>query len=240
MKKGITRGLYSLLGLAIIVFTSACHHEVAKAQPSAPPPPAAPTAAISADPAYILHGQSTTLSWQTANATDINIEGLGTVPANGSRTVYPPDSSTYELVAKGPGGTGTASARVTVSQPAPAASSSNPEPTFGEAVKDVFFDYNRFNIRADEMQYIQTDANYLEGHPAKIVVEGHCDERGTAEYNLALGAKRASAVQQVLIQLGVPAASIKTVSYGKEKPFCTASSEKCWQENRRGHFVERQ
>jgi len=240
MKKGITRGLYSLLGLAVIVFTSACHHEVAKAQPSAPPAPAAPTAAISANPAYIQHGQSTTLSWQTSNASDINIQGLGTVAASGSQTVYPPDSSTYELVAKGPGGTGTASARVTVSEPAPASSSNEREPSFDEAVKDVFFDYNRFNIRANEMQEVQNDAQYLQAHPVRITVEGHCDERGTTEYNLALGAKRASAVEKALVQLGVPSAHIKTISYGKEKPFCSASNEQCWQENRRGHFTERQ
>ena len=240
MKNGIIRGVYSLLGIAVVVFSSACHHEVAKAQPNVPSAPPAPTAAISANPAYIQHGQSTTLSWQTTNASDISIDGLGTVPATGSRTVYPPDSSTYELVAKGPGGTNSASARVTVSQPAPAANSGQSELSFDEAVKDVFFDYDRFNIRPNEMNYVQTDAQYLERHPVKILVEGHCDERGSEEYNLALGAKRASAVEKALVQLGVPSARIKTVSYGKEKPFCTASNESCWQENRRGHFTERQ
>jgi len=240
MKNGIIKGLYPLLGLAVVLFTSACHHEVAKAQPNVPPAPPAPTAAISANPAYIQHGQPTTLSWQTSNASDVNIEGLGTVSPNGSRTVYPPDSSTYELVAKGPGGTETASARVTVSQPAPAANSGESELSFDEAVKDVYFDYNRFNIRPNEMSEVETDAQYLKNHPVRIVVEGHCDERGTAEYNLALGAKRASAVEKALVQMGVPAAHIKTISYGKEKPFCTASSEQCWQENRRGHFTEKQ
>jgi peptidoglycan-associated lipoprotein len=242
MKNGITKGLYSLIGLLVIIFTSACHHEVAKAQPNVPPAPSAPTAAISANPAYIQHGQSTTVSWQTTNASDIKIQGLGTVSASGSRTIYPPQSVTYELVAKGPGGTEDASTRVTVTQPAPAASNSGEsELSFDQAVKDLFFDYNRFNIRSDEMQQVQTDAQYLERyHGLKILVAGHCDERGSEEYNLALGAKRAAAVQKALVQLGVPAARIKTVSYGKEKPFCSADNEQCWQQNRRGHFTERQ
>jgi peptidoglycan-associated lipoprotein len=241
MKHGITKGLYSLLGLLVIIFTSACHHEVAKAQPNVPPAPPAPTAAISANPAYIQHGQSTTVSWHTTNANDIDIQGLGSVPAEGSRTLYPPESSTYVLVAKGPGGTGDASARVTVTEPAPSASSGQSELPFDEAVKDVFFDYNRFNIRPNEMHYIETDAQYLERHGStKIVVEGHCDERGSEEYNLALGAKRATAVEKALVQLGVPAAHIKTISYGKERPFCTKSDESCWQKNRRGHFTARQ
>jgi peptidoglycan-associated lipoprotein len=241
MKKGITKGLYPLLGFLVVIFTSACHHEVAKAQPNVPPAPPAPTAAISANPAYIQHGQSTVLSWQTTNANDISIAGLGTVPANGSRTIYPPESATYELVAKGPGGTGDASTRVTVTQPAPVSSSGESELSFDQAVKDVFFDYNRFNIRPNEMQDVQRDAQYLEHNPgAKITVEGHCDERGSTEYNLALGAKRAGAVEKALVQLGVPAASIKTISYGKERPFCTQSDESCWQQNRRGHFTERQ
>lgn len=242
MKNGIMKGLYSLIGLLVIIFTSACHHEVAKNQPNIPAAPPAPTAAISANPSYIERGQSTTLSWETANASDINILGLGTVPASGSRTIYPPDSVTYQLVAKGPGGTANASARVTVTQPAPGASSSGEsEQAFADLVRDVFFDYDRFNIRPDEMQRIQADAQALQHfREVKITVEGHCDERGSEEYNLALGAKRATAVQQALVQLGVPAARIQTVSYGKEKPFCTQSDESCWQQNRRGHFTEKQ
>jgi peptidoglycan-associated lipoprotein len=244
MRKTCFTGLYSLLGLLVIFFTSACHHEMAKAQPNTPATPAAaPTAAIAANPSYIQHGQPTTLSWQTANADNINIQGLGTVPATGSRTLYPSESTTYELVAKGPGGQGSASARVTVTSPAPAASSSSEseEQLFAKTVQDVYFDYDRFSIRADEMQRLQTDAQFLERYrDLKVTVEGHCDDRGSEEYNLALGAKRAAAVQQALVQLGVPQQSIQTVSYGKERPFCSADNEKCWQQNRRGHFTEHQ
>jgi len=243
MREGKTVWFYLLVASLVVVFSTACHHEVAKAQPNVPAPAPAPTAAISADPAFIQHGQATTLSWQTTNATDINIQGLGTVPATGSRSIYPAESTTYHLVAKGAGGEGTASARVTVNSPV--ASSSNTteseEQLFAEAVKDAYFDYDRFNIRPNEMTNIQKDARFLNRYrDLKVVVEGHCDERGSEEYNLALGAKRASAVQQALVQLGVPAARIQTISYGKEKPFCTASDEQCWQQNRRGHFTERQ
>jgi len=243
MKDAKTKWLYLLIAFAVVVFTSACHHEVAKAQPNAPAPTPAPTAAISANPPYIQHGQSTTVNWQTTNASDINIQGLGTVPATGSRTLYPAESTTYQLIAKGAGGEGTASARVTVNSPAPSASNSgeSEEQPFGATVKDAFFDYDRFNIRSDAMAHLERDAQYLNRHrDVKVVVEGHCDERGSEEYNLALGAKRAAAVQQALVQLGVPSAHIKTVSYGKEKPFCSASNEQCWQQNRRGHVTERQ
>ena len=232
-----------LLACLVVVFTTACHHEVAKAQPNVPTPTPAPTAAISADPALIQHGQSTTLSWQTTNANDIRIQGLGTVQATGSRTIYPADSTTYQLVAKGAGGEGTASARVTVSSPAASSTNSgeSEEQLFAEIVKDAYFDYDRFNIRPNEMANIEKDAKFLNRYrEVRIEVEGHCDERGSEEYNLALGAKRATAVQQALVQLGVQPARIRTISYGKEKPFCTASNEQCWQQNRRGHFTERQ
>jgi len=244
MKYASTKSLYLLIAFLVVVFSTACHHEVAKAQPNVPAPTTpAPTAAIAANPAFIQHGQSTTLSWETTNATDINIQGLGTVPANGSRTIYPPESTTYQLAAKGAGGEGTASARVTVNSSAPVASNSveSEEQLFAETVKDAYFDYDRFNIRPDALPRIEVDARFLNRYSdVKVLVEGHCDERGSEEYNLALGAKRAAAVQQALVQLGVPAARIKTVSYGKEKPFCSASSEQCWQQNRRGHFTERQ
>jgi peptidoglycan-associated lipoprotein len=243
MKYGSSKWFYLLIAVLVVVFTTACHHEMAKAQPNVPAPTPAPTAAISANPAYIERGQSSTLSWQTTNASDINIQGLGTVPATGSRTLYPAQSTTYQLVAKGAGGEGSASARVTVNSPAAAASTSGnaDDGRFPNRAEDAFFDYDRFNIRPDEMPRIEADAQYLQHHQSvKVMIEGHCDERGSEEYNLALGAKRASAVQQALIQLGVSPSRLQTVSYGKERPFCSASNEQCWQQNRRDHFTERQ
>jgi peptidoglycan-associated lipoprotein len=105
-------------------------------------------------------------------------------------------------------------------------------------VKDVFFDYDKYDIRPDQQTAIQANAQFLAQHPnINFTIEGHCDERGSTEYNLALGDNRANAVKNALVQAGVNGSRIKTISYGKEKPFCTESNEQCWQQNRRGHFV---
>jgi len=242
MKQGSMKGIALLIGLFSMGCVLGCHHTVAKAQPEPPPPTPAPAATLAANPAYVQQGQPTTLSWQTSNATTIEIQGVGTVPASGSRSISPSQSTSYELVAKGPGGTADASARVTVNTPyAGASAQPATDGSFADNVADAYFDYDRFTIRQDQMSHIQADAQYLERHDAiRIVIEGHCDDRGSEEYNLALGVKRAAAVQQALVQLGVPARRLQTISYGKEKPFCTKESEDCWQQNRRGHISERQ
>ena len=109
---------------------------------------------------------------------------------------------------------------------------------FSQNVKDIYFDYDKGDIRADQQASIQGDAQFLQQHPnIRFTIEGHCDERGSTEYNLALGTNRADAVKNALVQAGVGGDRIKTISYGKEKPFCTESNESCWQQNRRGHFV---
>jgi peptidoglycan-associated lipoprotein len=242
MKPGITKGISAVIGLFCAACVLGCHHEVAKAQPAAAPPPApAPTATLAANPAYVQQGQSTMLTWQTSNATDINIQGVGTVSASGSRTITPPQSTSYELVAKGPGGTADVSARVTVNTPYASRSDQSGSDLFADNVVDVYFDYDRFNIRTDQLSHIQSSAHYLERHSStRVVIEGHCDDRGSLEYNIALGAKRASAVQKALVGSGVSSGQLQTISYGKERPFCSQDSEQCWQANRRGHFAERQ
>jgi len=98
------------------------------------------------------------------------------------------------------------------------------------------------DLRADAQRAAAANAELLKRIFAQdsnftVVIEGHCDERGSTEYNLALGDRRASAVKDALVAGGVNASRIKTISYGKEKPFCTESNEACWQQNRRGHFV---
>lgn len=103
---------------------------------------------------------------------------------------------------------------------------------------DAFFGYDRAEIRSDAQAALARDAEWLRRWgTTKITVSGHCDERGTAEYNLALGERRATAVKDYLVSLGVPADRITTLSYGKERPFCTESGESCWSQNRRGHFL---
>jgi peptidoglycan-associated lipoprotein len=179
------------------------------------------------------------LTWQTSNATDVSIDGVGAVQASGSQSVTPADSTTYTLTAKGAGGTQTATARVTVTAPPPPPqASATEEELFSQTVKDIYFDYDKSDINADQQSSMQGDVEFLKQHPnISFTVEGHCDERGSTEYNLALGDSRANSVRNALVQGGVAADHVKTISYGKEKPFCTESTEQCWQQNRRGHFV---
>lgn len=225
--------------LAGVLSFSGCNKKAAKATPPSPPPPAAPTATLAANPAVIQQGQSTTLTWQTQNATDISIDGIGAVSGSGSKTVTPGSSTTYMLTAKGPGGTQDASARVTVNARMAQATMNglSDGDLFARNVKDVLFDYNKADIRADQAPTAHNDAAFLEQHPSiKVVVEGHCDDRGSEEYNLALGTSRAESVKRALQQEGVSADRIKTISYGKEKPFCTQDNDQCWQQNRVDHF----
>jgi len=228
------------IAVIVIVLSTGCAKKVAKVQPpAAPPPPAAPTATLAANPAVIQRGQQTTLTWQTSNANDITISGLGELPASGSRTLMPSESTTYTLVAKGTGGTSDASARVTVNVPvANATPMPSDEDMFAKSVKDVFFDYDKSNIRPSEVGKAEADAAFLAQRPnTKILIEGHCDDRGSEEYNLALGTSRAESARQSLLQQGVSTDRIKTISYGKERPFCTEDNEQCWQRNRVDHFV---
>jgi peptidoglycan-associated lipoprotein len=233
------------VALGALMMLGACAKKAAPAPPPPPPPaPAAPTASISVNPNTIQAGQSASLTWQTTNATDVSIDGIGAVQANGSQSVSPTDSTTYHLSAKGAGGSQEASARITVT-PAPAPPPPPPSVTdqdlFSQNVKDVYFEYDKSDVRADQQVSLQADVQFLSQHPnVNFIIEGHCDERGSTEYNIALGDKRATAVKNALVAAGVNASRIKTISYGKEKPFCTESNEACWQQNRRGHFVYQQ
>ena len=105
-------------------------------------------------------------------------------------------------------------------------------------LKDAFFDYDKSDLRDDARTALAADAEWLKKYRTiQFLIEGHCDERGTSEYNLALGDRRANATKEYLVSLGVDASRIRTVSYGKERPFCNQSTEDCWQQNRRGHFL---
>ena len=99
----------------------------------------------------------------------------------------------------------------------------------------VHFDYDAYNITEEGRSVLQRQAAWLQKYPSvRVTIEGHCDERGTREYNLALGARRANAVKEYLASLGVSAGRVDTISYGKERPICTESDESCWAQNRRG------
>jgi len=237
-----TEKLTTLVSVAILatILSTGCAKHVAKVEPpAAPPAPPTPTASLVANPDVIQPGQQVTLTWQTSNANEITIAGIGTLPASGSRLVAPNASTTYNLVAKGPGGSSDASARVTVNA---VVSSATPSPSdkdlFARNMKDIYFDYDKFNIRRNEAGPTEGNAAFLAQHPTmKIMIEGHCDDRGSEEYNLALGTSRAETLKQSLQQQGVPADRIATISYGKEKPFCTEENEQCWQQNRVDHLL---
>jgi peptidoglycan-associated lipoprotein len=246
-----------LLLSALVLFAVGCKKKVPPPPPppppptvtTAPPPPAAPVInSFTAEPSTVEAGQSSTLRWSITGATDMSIDhGVGAVQSTGQRQVFPRTSTSYMLTVRGPGGMDSRSVTVEVSSapppppPAPRAPQINSSELLGQQGQDAFFDYDMSEIRGDGRdaltkdaallkQIFQTDPNF------SVVVEGHCDERGSAEYNLALGDRRATAAKDFLVQLGVPADRLKTISYGKERPQCTEANEPCWQKNRRAHL----
>lgn len=234
----------TMLAVALV---AGCHKKEVTPPPATPPPaappPAKPTVSILANPTSINQGQSTTLSWVSTDATQLTISpAVGAVNAQGSTSVSPSDSTTYTITASGPGGSADSSVRVTVSAPPPPPQKVEEidyNRLFLEQVKDAYFDFNKADIRADARTALAQTADFLRKYPQiKATIEGHCDERGSTEYNITLGDRRATAVKNYLVQLGISADRLNTVSYGKEKPFCMESSETCWQQNRVGHFVK--
>lgn len=216
--------------------------------PPPPPPAAARITSFTAEPRSIERGQSSTLTWSVANATDMSIDqGLGAVQANGNRQVFPSSSQTYTLTAKGAGGTDTRSVTVEVTVPPPPPPAPKPPSItgaelLGRDAQDAYFDYDKSDIRDDARQALTRDADLLKRIFAQdpsfsVTIEGHCDERGSAEYNLGLGDRRALSVKEFLVTLGVPADRMTTISYGKDRPVCTDANEECYQRNRRGHLA---
>lgn len=242
--KQFNRILVPVVVLVALIAVAGCKKKhAAPPMPAETAPPAtapAPTAQITATPSTISAGDQVVLSWRTADATSVSIDGIGDVPTAGVKTVTPTTSTSYHLLAKGEGGTADATARVTVNAPPAVVVPTNTmssEEEFKANVQDIFYDYDTADIRSDAQATLSRDASYLAGHPdIKIVIGGYCDERGSNEYNLALGQNRADAARNALVTAGVAANRIRVISYGKEKPFCTESTEECWQQNRRAGF----
>jgi peptidoglycan-associated lipoprotein len=258
----ITRVLSTNIGawlvvLTLLVFGAACEKKHTSAPPPAPvtSTPSAPVVAqdrpsitFTAEPSAIQRGQSATIRWQVMNATDFTIDnGVGPVGSTGQKVVYPTGTTTYTLTAKGPGGTETKAVTVNVTAPPPP-----PEDTsktneravdvINRDVKDIYFDYDKNDLRDDARAILTRDAEILKRVFASdstvvVTVEGNCDERGSAQYNLALGDRRASAAKDFLVQLGVSGDRLRIVSNGNEKPVCTDASEDCYQRNRHDHFA---
>ena len=255
-----TKSATLLTSVFLLAFAAGCKKKVPVASAPPPPPPATSTtttttettkapvvAQFTADPSSIERGQSSTLRWSVTDATSVSIEpGLGPVQSNGSRQVFPSNTTTYRLVASGQAGNANATATVNVTVPQPPPVGPPPRETSIttalSSVIDAYFDYDSSDIREDARNALSRDSDtikkILQDFPsATLVVEGHCDERGSAEYNLGLGDRRATAAKEFLVQLGVPGDRLTTISYGKERPQCTESNEACWQKNRRAHFA---
>src|SRR5579863_917234 len=196
-KMGLT-----LLGFSLLLLAAACKKKVASMPPPPPPPvakettpPPPPKPVISmfaATPSSIERGQSATLRWSVSNAANIAIEpSIGTVQPDGNRQIFPNRTTTYTITAKGPGGTADGATSVSVTIPAPTVAAV-PRKSFGDLLsahtRDAFFDYDKSNIRPDARVALSQDATALKDllkdfSSAKVTVEGHCDERGSAEYN---------------------------------------------------------
>ncbi|HET8549114.1 MAG TPA: OmpA family protein [Bryobacteraceae bacterium] len=256
-KVGVT-----VLALTMLFAAEACKRRPAPAPAPPPPKPAEQKPApakprittFQAEPSTIERGQSATLRWAvTGDTTDISISPqIGSVASSGSRQVFPTNTSTYTLTATGPGGSDSRTATVNVSQAPPPPKPSEdvrPRATISERlsqeVQDAYFDYDKSDIREDARATLTRNADALksilqEFGTASIVIEGHADERGSAEYNLALSDRRAVACRDFLSQLAVPGDRLRVVSYGKERPQCTEDNEACHQRNRRCHFTSGQ
>jgi len=164
--------------------------------------------------------------------------------------VFPNNTSTYTLMARSAGGMDSRSVTVTVTAPPPPPPPPPPPRITGLDMfnrdiaggGDALFDYDKSDIRPDAQQVLTRDADALKrifaADPSfTVVLEGHCDERGSAEYNLGLGDRRSTSAKDFLVQLGVPADKIRTISYGKDRPICTDANEACYQRNRRAHLA---
>ena len=248
------RASLAFVATLLLVTAAGCHKKVPPPPPPPPQPAPAPQAApkpvinyFNAEPTTVSVGQPSSLRWSVTDATSIQIDnGIGEVSPNGRRGVYPTATTTYHLTANGPGGTAEADASVTVStppppQPVPSAPAPTVQEILAKQVQDLHFEYDKSDVRPEDQSILQGDASALKTifqmDPNFIVtIEGHCDERGSAEYNLGLGDRRASSTKDALVALGVPGDKLKTISYGKERPICTDPNEDCYLRNRRAHF----
>jgi peptidoglycan-associated lipoprotein len=213
---------------------------------------ARPTISISADPEGIVRGTSTTLRWNSTNADKVTISDLGTVQGSGSRAVSPSQSTTYTAQAQGPGGTADAEARVTVSDiPTRGGVESRPPvinatiaALFARNVKIIYFDYDKAELRPEAKDRLRLAAQWLTQSPNRTIVfriEGNCDPRGTEEYNIGLGERRAQVSREFLASLGVDPSRMQTVSYGRERAQGgsegSPDSPPSWSHDRHDDFV---
>ena len=250
--------LWMAASLVAIISAAGCasHAPVAGGRPSpVQNTPAAPPSALAAsekpqivhfaaEPPSIERGQRVTLAWDVRSAAEVQIlPETGPVPEKGTKQLAPEKSVEYKLVARGPGGEVSATVSVNVIAPKIAHAASSKEITDVQAqLADIHFDYDQFLLRDDARAELTQNAAVLRDFLSEVLgvivrVEGHCDERGSAAYNTAMGARRAEEARQFLVSLGLPAGKLEAVSYGNEMPLCTEATEACWQKNRRVHLA---
>jgi len=247
---GRTWLVMALVLVSLVSFS--CRRPIAPAPPPPapappPPPPPVPTISITANPATINAGQSTTIAWTSQNANMVTIEpGIGAVAANGMQQVMPNQTVTYTARATGPGGNRDASVQVTVNVPPPPPPPPPPAPDptieelFERNMRPVYFDFDRSDIRQDQLQTLNTAVTFLQQYSqVNFTISGHADERGTQEYNIGLGDRRANSVRQFFLDRGIAAGRMNVISFGEERPVCTQQNEMCWQRNRRDEFEMR-
>ncbi len=240
----------------VLLTAVGCQKKVAVAPPPAPkveapeaPKPVPPSiVAFVVEPATIERGQSANLRWEVKDATRVEIDrGIGVVAASAERRVAPEEATTYRILATGPGGEASATTTLAVNLPPPPPPPPAVKPPttisdrLSKEVQDVYFDFDRSDLRTDARAALDQNAAALKSIMADfptstVILEGHCDDRGSAEYNLGLGDRRGTTVKAFLSELGL-AERLLVISYGKERPQCAESSEECWQKNRRVHFA---
>jgi peptidoglycan-associated lipoprotein len=210
----------------------------------------APTITISADQSAIERGQSTTLRWNSSNAERVTITDLGNVPAAGSRAVSPSQSTTFTATAIGAGGSNSASTRVTITEkdlPTTVSgerprTTATPNPSmvslFNQWVQPIYFELDKAELSAEAKETLRKAAQWLTQAPNRSIafrIEGNCDPRGTEEYNIGLGERRAQAAREFLVAAGVEMQRIQTVSFGEEK--AGGSDDGSWAKDRRDDFI---
>ena len=251
-----------LLLLTLTLVSFGCKPKTVAAPPTPPPiqppPPPAPTITLNADRTTITAGQPAVLSYTATNATSVTITpGIGAVqPAtSGTRTVNPTATTTFTARADGPGGTAqSAAVNITVNPavtatpppppppvvtpPAPPSNRRTDAEIFRDTMQPILFDYDKATIRPSEESKLLAEAAYLKQNPTlRFSIEGHADERGSQEYNVALGDERSAAVRKFLAAQGIAENRMTPISYGEERPACREQSESCWQQNRRAAFT---
>jgi peptidoglycan-associated lipoprotein len=245
--------------LAVAAATVSCGRRPPPAAPPAAPPPAptvaapgttlaAPELQVRLEPDRIQKGESALLVWDSVNTDYVAIDQeIGNVDASGRIRIFPEVTTTYRVTAVGPGGQTTRSATIEISD---ALTTEDFESTdldampleeqFGIYMKPIFFQFDSAELSDEARLTLDGNLRWL-AHPGnsrvRFVIEGHSDERGTEEYNLALGDKRAQVVKLYLVSRGVNSDRILTVSFGEEQPFDTRQNEEAWASNRRAHFV---